>query len=44
MQRLLSGKEWPMFIRLRARKEFTDGFAISDCDKIKNSDLKAHLL
>jgi len=42
MQRLLVGKDYPMFIKLKSRNEFTDGFMISDCDGIKAKNLKNH--
>ena len=44
MQRLLAGKNSPMFVRLKSRNEFTDGFMISNCDGIDIKDLKSLFL
>ena len=35
---------YPKFNRVKARKEFTDGFMIKNCENITNSDLKTHLI
>ena len=44
MKVLLPGNNYPKFNRIKARKEFTDGFMILNCENITNSDLKTHLI
>jgi len=44
MHKLLEGKTLPKFRRLRSRREFTDGFQLSNCYQMSNGDLKNHLM
>ena len=44
MKVLLPGNGWPKFDPVKSRKEFTDGFLISNCENITCSDLRTHLI
>ena len=44
MKILLPGNGWPKFDPVKSRKEFTDGFLISNCENITCSDLRTHLI
>ena len=44
MKLLLPGNTMPGFVRVKTRKEFTDGFMITGCQNIRSCDLKTHLI